>query len=530
MDRYTGIFNGPEDSATNDKHISLVKEEYFSRLMEFLPAVIYTCDAEGKITYYNKAAAAFWGFSPEAGTDIYFTEWRAYTIDGQPLPADQTPMAKTLKYGKPFTDEIIIENAEGIKKYIQPLPKPIFNTSGTLIGVLNMHIDITQRYQLRMQALETERKQELYKKRVETRYEKMIDEVQDYAIIMLDNEGNIISWNKGAEKIKGYTADEITGKNFRNFYFEDDITKKLPEMLIEEAFSNGRVAHEGWRRRKDNSRFWASVVITAVHDDEGNVVGFTKVTRDLTERKLAEEKIKQYTAELEQKNKALEQYASIASHDLQEPIRKVEVFTGMLKSKINSPEAVSLYADKITAATQRMSKLIREILQYTRTNAEALFEEISLSAILNNVITDMELIINDKKAVINYSNLPEIKGINIQLYQLFYNLLSNSIKFNDRIPVIDVYHEDAPRAEIAAVKQLQQDIDYYKFTVKDNGKGFDNKYGERIFEMFERLDEKTKGTGIGLALCRKIVENHHGYIKAVSKENSGTDILVYLPK
>ncbi|WP_297332315.1 PAS domain S-box protein [Flavobacterium sp.] len=530
MDRYTGIFNDPEDSATDDRHISLIKEEYFSRLMEFLPAVIYTCDAQGKITYYNKAASAFWGFSPEIGTDLYFTGWRAYTIEGQPLPSDQTPMAKTLQYGKPFTEEIILENAQGLKRYIQPLPKPIFNTSGTLIGVLNMHIDITQRYQLRMQALENERKQELYNKKVQSRYEKMIDEVQDYAIIMLDKEGNIISWNKGAEKIKGYTADEITGKNFREFYFQNDLENKLPDMLIEEAFLKGRVVHEGWRRRKDNSRFWASVVITAVHDDEDNVVGFTKVTRDLTERKLSEERIKQYTTELEQKNKALEQYASIASHDLQEPIRKVEVFTGMLKSKINSPEAASVYADKITDATQRMSKLIKEILQYTRTTAESLFEDINLNATLHNVITDMELIINDKNAVINNSGLPEIKGISIQLYQLFYNLISNSIKFNDSTPVIDIFSEDAPVAEIAAFKQLQQDISYYKFTIRDNGRGFDNKYSERIFEMFERLDNSAKGTGIGLALCRKIVENHHGHITAISRENSGTDVLIYLPK
>jgi PAS domain S-box-containing protein len=530
MDRYTGIFNDPEDTDATDKHISLVKEEYFSRLMEFLPAVIYTCDTEGKITYYNKAASVFWGFSPETGKDFYFTGWKVYSIEGKPLPPDQTPMAKTLKYGKPFTDEIIIENTEGLKRYIQPLPKPIFNTSGTLIGVLNMHIDITQRYQLRMQAIEAERKQELSKKKIERRYEKMIDEVQDYAIIMLDKDGNVISWNKGAEKIKGYKADEIIGKSFRDFYFPDDVANKLPDMLIEEAFSKGRVVHEGWRRRKNNSRFWASVAITAVHDDEGEIVGFTKVTRDLTERKISEEKIKQYTVELEQKNKALEQYASIASHDLQEPIRKIEVFTGMLKSKINSPEAVSVYADKITSAAQRMSKLIKEILQYTTTTANPLFEEVNLNVVLQNVVTEMELIINDKSAIINYNNLPEVKGIPIQMYQLFYNLINNSVKFNDRTPVIDIFYEDAPASEIASFKQLQKDISYYKFTIKDNGRGFKNEYGERIFKMFERLEKNTTGAGIGLALCRKIVENHHGHIMALSIENTGTDILVYLPK
>ena len=140
----------------------------------------------------------------------------------------------------------------------------------------------------------------------EERFQSMIAEIQDYAILLLDKDGLIQNWNKGAEKIKGYKAEEIIGTSFRIFYPKEDQEKQLPEMLIQEAINNNRAVHEGWRVRKDGTYFWGSVVITALHDDNKNVIGFSKVTRDLTERKLAEDRLLAYTGELKTKNKELE--------------------------------------------------------------------------------------------------------------------------------------------------------------------------------------------------------------------------------
>lgn len=366
---------------------------------------------------------------------------------------------------------------------------------------------------------------------MELQYQQMIEEIEDYAIIMLDIEGNIVSWNKGAEKIKGYKSYEIIGKSFRSFYFDKDKENKVPEKLLDIAFTTGRALHEGWRRRKDDSKFWGSITITAIHDDKGKVIGYTKVTRDLTERKLADDKIKQYNKQLESKNKELEQYAYVASHDLQEPLRKIEFFSSILKNKINNREEALLYTDKISAATQRMSKLIKDILQYTNTtNNDELIVETDINAVLDDVTADLELTIKEKGAVIKYSNLPKIKGIPVQLYQLFHNVLTNSLKFTTNTPYIEINHSIATNEDLGNNKFLISGMKYYRFAIRDNGIGFDPIYKNKIFEMFERLGSEKKGTGIGLALCRKIVTNHNGYITAVSEENNGTEIIIYLPK
>ncbi|QYJ67867.1 PAS domain-containing protein [Flavobacterium litorale] len=145
MDRFSTYFDDSDISKNHDaEHISIIKEEYFSRLIEFIPAIIYTCDVEGRITYYNKAAANFWGANPKIGKDYYYTGWKAFTIEGDPLEIEKTPIAKALKEGKSFNEEIIIENVEGKRFYVECRPKPLFNTSGKLIGLLNSCVDFTK--------------------------------------------------------------------------------------------------------------------------------------------------------------------------------------------------------------------------------------------------------------------------------------------------------------------------------------------------------------------------------------------------
>lgn len=416
----------------------------------------------------------------------------------------------------------------------------IFDARGNPERMYGTTLDVTDS---KMQAVELERKvmertrllhrknEEL--KMSEERYYKMTEEVQDYAIILLDKDGTILNWNKGAEKIKGYSEKEIIGRNFCIFYLDEDRQSNLPQKLIGEASNFGRAMHEGWRKRKDGSKFWGSIVITALHDSRNDVIGFTKVTRDLTERKLAEDIMRQHTAELEVKNKQLEQFAYIASHDLQEPLRKIQTFIHVLERKIDNPEARKKYFEKIKSSAIRMSELIQSVLNYSRLSKnDELWAATDLNTVFENVRGDYELMISEKNAIVKSDYLPTIKAIPLQMSQLFGNLIGNSLKFSSEQPVISVSANIVTDEEIQkTIPSLTNNKNYVQLTFKDNGIGFEQQYAEKIFTIFQRLNKREDyaGTGIGLALCKKIVDNHYGFIKAEGALGKGATFTIYLP-
>lgn len=363
------------------------------------------------------------------------------------------------------------------------------------------------------------------------RYHKMIEEVQDYAILMLDTEGYVLNWNKGAQNIKGYTEEEIIGKNFRVFYRENDRAEQLPEKLISEATTTGRAAHEGWRVRKDGTMFWGSIVITALHDEDGNVIGFSKVTRDLTERKLAEDRMNSYLRDIEFRNKQLEEYAYIASHDLQEPLRKIQVFAELIEANIENPAMVQKNLEKINMSARRMASLIKDVLRYSQlSRADELYEAVDLNKVLEAIREDYELMIIQKNVKVIYPEMPVINGIPIQLHQLFSNLLSNAVKFStgDNSVIEISWEKISGSTATSQFPELNRHYEFTKILFRDNGVGFEQQYGDQVFKMFKRLSDNG-GTGIGLALCKKIVENHHGHISVESTVGQGTTFTILLP-
>lgn len=363
----------------------------------------------------------------------------------------------------------------------------------------------------------------------EERYQKMIAEVKDYAILMLDVDGNVQNWNLGAEHIKGYTTSEAVGLNFRVFYRESDRKDKLPEKLINEAYTTGRATNEGWRVRKNGSMFWGSVVITALHDTDGSVIGFSKVTRDLTERKLAEDQINNYMRDIELRNRQLEEFAYIASHDLQEPLRKIRIFSEMLVSSLNDPAAAAKYAGKINDGAARMSTLISGILKYSQlSSGEQTYEDVDLNDVIKEVREDYELVMSEKKVLFLADPMPVIKAVRTQMIQLFANLVSNAIKFSGRNPEIHITCKFATGTELKTQEIEGVEKSHVKISVADNGEGFDQQYADQVFKIFKRLTNNP-GTGIGLALCKKIVENHHGSISVTSRPNAGTIFTIILP-
>lgn len=366
----------------------------------------------------------------------------------------------------------------------------------------------------------------------EAQYHKMIAEVQDYAIILLDREGNIQNWNIGAEKIKGYTAAEILGKSFQIFYTEEDRLKKLPQQLLTEARCNGRALHEGWRVKKDGSKFWGSIVITALHGDDGEIIGYSKVTRDLTERKHAEDRLKEYLQELKQQNEELDRFAYAASHDLQEPLRKIITFGDLIEQRPDDPAAVSRYIKKILASGDRMLSLIKAVLAYSRLSKRMTEKsETNLNEIFAGVVSDFELLIQEKHAVVNCEPLPVIRAVPQQITQLFSNLIGNALKFSGSSPVINISSSAVVSHSVGYWPQHLPHGTYWQIVFSDNGIGFEPEYAEQIFSLFQRLNHKDEytGSGIGLAICKKILDNSGGFIRAEGQPGEGATFYVYFP-
>ncbi|WP_421825604.1 ATP-binding protein [Larkinella sp.] len=252
-----------------------------------------------------------------------------------------------------------------------------------------------------------------------------------------------------------------------------------------------------------------------------------------------EQMVQQRTQELNRSNQELiktnhelEQFAYIASHDLQEPLRKIQSFSELLQANLNDEEAARQYLTKISTSAKRMAELIKSVLNYSRlsTNADP-FVETDLNQILEDVETDFELLIQQKRATIQRDRLPVIEGIPMQLIQLFSNLMGNSLKFSVKDPRIVIASQAFRPTDLARERGLNPGFDYVHIQFTDNGIGFEQAYAERVFTIFQRLNHRKSysGTGIGLALCRKIVENHGGIIRAESELDKGTTFHIYLP-
>jgi two-component system, chemotaxis family, CheB/CheR fusion protein len=260
---------------------------------------------------------------------------------------------------------------------------------------------------------------------------------------------------------------------------------------------------------------------------------------DITTMKQAEKQLKKANKKLQhlnenlmRSNRELEQFAYITSHDLQEPLRKIQTFVDLIERNTGDPATLKKYLDKITNCASRMSLLINDVLSYSRLiRTDERLKETDLNEILHTVLSDFEFLIEEKKAVIKSDHLPAVKGLPLQLQQLFANLISNSIKFCEKSPVINIRAEKISHEEVKKFRELNDHHEYIKLTFQDNGIGFDQQYAEKVFTIFQRLSHKKvyAGSGIGLALCKRIVENHNGLILAESVPDKGATFYVYLP-
>ena len=274
------------------------REKLAHQLLHALPAAIYTTDAVGRITFYNQAAVAFAGRTPVLGEE-WCVSWKMFQVDGTPLPHEQCPMAVAIREQRPIHGaEAVAERPDGSRITFAAYPTPLFDEAGAMVGAVNMLVDVTEHQKIE-RALQdfndtlerrvderTREAEAIYQDlhRSERNFALLVGSIVDYAVYMLDPQGNVTNWNLGAERIKGYRAKEIVGQNFSCFYTPEDRAQNLPARALATALREGKYEAEGWRVRKDGSRFWASVVIDPIFD-EGNLIGFAKITRDVTERR-----------------------------------------------------------------------------------------------------------------------------------------------------------------------------------------------------------------------------------------------------
>ena len=349
-----------------------------------------------------------------------------------------------------------------------------------------------------------------------------IVESSDDAIISKDLDGIITSWNKGAEHIFGYTAAEAIGRPIAMIAAPE--RRDEMSQILERIRRGERVDHfETVRTAKGGRRVNISLTVSPISDGAGRIVGASKIARDITEKKMAEEALRKQADRLVRANADLQQFAYITSHDLQEPLRTISACTEMFVSKsgekLDHDERQLL--GYVSEAAQRLSIMISDLLTYARTLDEDLaFAPVNVGEVVEWALNNLHLSIQSTDAVISYDrhSLPTIRGNKVALVQLFQNLVSNALKYRGAA---------APVVHIAAIRRESD----WLFSVKDNGIGIAPAYQKRIFTLFQRLhaSHEYPGTGIGLALCQGIVQAHGGDIWVESAEGDGATFFFKIP-
>jgi PAS domain S-box-containing protein len=346
-------------------------------------------------------------------------------------------------------------------------------------------------------------------------YRMQVREMSDYAMFTIDVEGIITSWNAGVQKLLGYTEDEWTGQSASIIFTPADKAVEMCESEMRKASETGNATDIRWHRRKDGSEFFANGVMNPIRNEEGMLIGFAKIMSDETARK-------QLQDSLTESNSALEQFAYVASHDLQEPLRTMSAYAELLTQRYTG--TLDADADKflgfIVEAAGRMSKLVNDLLAYARlATEEERPSSIALDEDLEAALTHLNRAIEESGARVTHDPLPTLQADRGQMVRLFQNLVGNAVKYR------------SPDRESKVHISAEQKGEEWIISVRDNGIGFDQKYASTVFLPFKRLHaaREYSGTGVGLAICSRIVKAQGGRIWAESQPGEGATFSFTLP-
>jgi PAS domain S-box-containing protein len=481
-------------------------EEKYRTILENIEDGYYEVDFAGNLTFFNDSICQISGRTKE---ELMGMNDREYTDQENAKKLYQT-FYQVYRTGEPRREldwEVI--RKDGTKRCMEASVSLRKDPSGKPIGFRGIARDITERKRAEEALRESEEK-----------YRTILENIEDgyYEVDLL---GNLTFFNDSMCRIWGYPREELMGMNDRQ-YTDKENAKKLFQ-AFNKVYRTGEPRREcDWEIiRKDGTKRCIEASVSLRKDPSGKPIGFRGIIRDITERKRAEEALKEKTEELARSNQDLEQFAYVASHDLQEPLRMVTSYVQLLsqryRDKLDS-DAGEFIGFAVDGAT-RMWKLINDLLTYSRVGTRGKeLESTDCEAVLNQSLNNLKVAIEEKGAVVTHDPLPKVMADNLQMGQLFQNLIGNAIKFRGNEP---------PRIHVSASRKGN----VWTFSVRDNGIGIAPEYAERIFIIFQRLHGRNEydGTGIGLAICKRIVERHGGRIWAESEVGKGATFYFTLP-
>jgi PAS domain S-box-containing protein len=484
-----------------------------AELLDLTHDAVIVRNLRDEITYWNHGAEELYGWRAEeilgkVPHELLRTVFPKELIEIEAETRDRGSWEGELMHGRRDGSVVTVSSRWVLRR----------DAEGNPNGILESNRDISAK----REAEESRRQSEERNHLNEIRFRLLIDAVKDYAIISLDANGLVTSWNSGAQRLRGYSAEEIVGQHVRRLYLKEDIERGKLEEELRRAAAEGHVEEEGWRVRKDGSRFWAEVVTTALRDSRGELVGFVKIDKDITSRRASEEQIQKLNVELTKRvdelgsvNRELESFSYSVSHDLRAPLRHVDGFARILREEHSAkltPETIR-YLDRILTAATHMGQLIDDLLNLAKIGRLELRRERSqIAGLVKQAIAELPAEAKERNIEWWVEPLPELNCDARLLKLIFANLLSNAVKFTRK-------QENALIEVGSRVTDGQPTI-----FVRDNGVGFDMQYADKLFGVFQRLhrQEDFEGTGIGLATVRRIVRRHGGEIWVESQVNSGS--------
>ncbi|TCA72146.1 PAS domain-containing sensor histidine kinase [Rhizobium leguminosarum bv. viciae] len=500
----------------NRHDTSLDEEGRFRLLVDAITDyAIYMLSPEGIITSWNTGAQRFKGYRPSEILGQHFS--RFYLEEDRAAGVPARALATAEKHGR-FEGEGWRQRKDGTCFWAHVIIDPIRRPSGELIGYAKITRDLTER-----------RAAEKAIRQSEEQFRRLVQGVSDYAIYMLDPDGNVSSWNFGAERIKGYRPQEIIGRHFSTFYTPEDREAGVPQTALRLARAEGRFEREGWRVRKDGSRFWASVVIDVIRDDEGDVLGFAKITRDITEKMETQRALEQAREELfqSQKMEAIGQLTGGIAHDFNNLLMAVLGSLEILKKRMPRDLSLTSLVDNAMQGAQRGAALTQRMLAFSR-RQELHMEPIDVSGLVRGMM-DMLSRSLGPLTVIETSfpvRLPTILTDPNQLEMAILNLVVNA---RDAMPsggriVLRASEESLPSGEGPLSPGR-----YVRIAVIDEGEGMDAKTLEQAITPFFTTKGVGKGTGLGLSMVQGLASQSGGRLVMKSSLGEGTTAELWFP-
>jgi PAS domain S-box-containing protein len=493
---------------------------------------IFLLSPDGHIRSWNSGAVRIMGYDDAEAIGRHFSMF--YGAEDLERRKPQFELETAEREGR-VEDEGWRLRKDGTRFWANTIITALRDDSGSLRGFAKITRDMTER----------RRAMEELRQSTEV-FQLLVSNVREYAIFMLDTSGNVATWNAGAERIKGYTPKEIIGKHFSLFYTEEDQRAGKPQRKLEIAREKGSVEDEGWRVRKDGTRFWANVVVTAVYDSHGELRGFAKITRDLTAQKHAEETqralLEQREARLQaeeerrraeasyrvaqESNRAKDEFLMTLSHELRTPMTAILGWARLLPTMSPEEPMFREAVNSIARGAQLQARLIDDILDVSRIVSGKLRlspEVVEVGRVVMSAVDAVSATADAKGIRITTTLAPGLGTMVVdstRLHQVIWNLLSNAVKFTPRGGAVQV--------------AARRTVSHVQISVCDNGEGIDSQFLPHMFEPFRQAElPHTRvhgGLGLGLSIVRYIVEAHGGMITAESRgRGQGSEFTVTLP-